>query len=367
MCVLYLALNVHPEFPLVVAANRDEYWNRPTLPAGFWEEAPQILAGKDLLANGTWAGVTLDGRYGFLTNIRSPGETRANTPSRGKIVVDYLRSKQSPVEFLETIRKEGLSYNPFNLLVGTQAEFWYTNHRGDVPRLLGPGVHGLSNGFIDEDWPKVREGKKRIPQILAGRDISSLRSIDLETTTTGESDSLEQKGINAAWHQIDSSPLSEIRFGRSHIAQIAKSGRLTSEELQESIYAFSFDLAENQKIKSITGAPLNYFMGILRKGPYVAPANYEAPEDRQRRLYLEAKEKHRKNRQELEERHEAIEFEEWAEKITLEQRAALVPPKDFAKPGSTAHNYQMREYFRENVWPQLKEKVLRAQGDSNAI
>ena len=130
---------------------------------------------------------------------------------------------------------------------------------------------------------------------------------------------------------------------------------MTPEELQESIYAFAFDLTENQKSKVINGSALNYFMGILRRGPYAAPANYESPEVRQRRLYLEAKEQQHKKRQELDEREEAVEFAEWAEKLSLEQRAALVPPKDFAKPGGTAHSYQLREYFRENVWPKLRK------------
>lgn len=186
---------------------------------------------------------------------------------------------------------------------------------------------------------------------------SSLRSIDLETTTTGETTSAEPEELNAQWQSIDCSPLAEFRFGRAQIAQIAQSGRVTPEELQESIYAFAFDLSENQKAKNISGAPLNYFMGILRKGPYTPPANYEPPEIRQRRLYLENKEEQRKKRLELDERLEAVEFEEWLEKQPLEQRALLVPPKDFTKPGGTAHNYQLREYFRENVWPVLRERL----------
>jgi hypothetical protein len=158
------------------------------------------------------------------------------------------------------------------------------------------------------------------------------------------------------WHAIDCSLLAEFKFGRPHVAQIAQSGRVTPEQLQDSINAFAFDLSENQKAKNISGDPLNYFMGILRKGPYSSPANYESPEDRQQRLYLEAKEKQRQKRKETEEKIEVLEFEEWAEKLTFEQRAELVPPKDFSKPGGTAHNYQLREYFRENIWPALRER-----------
>jgi hypothetical protein len=185
---------------------------------------------------------------------------------------------------------------------------------------------------------------------------SSLRSIsNEELLTTGALISAEMKDLDTAWEAIDSLPLTEIRFGRNQVVQIAREGKVTPDELQNSIYGFAFDLSENQKAKSMTGAPLNYFMGILRKGPYTPPANYEAPEDRQRRLYLEAKEQQLKRRQEIEARLETVKFEEWADMLSLEQRAGLVPPKDFAKPGSTAHTIQLREYFRENVWPQLKE------------
>ena len=185
---------------------------------------------------------------------------------------------------------------------------------------------------------------------------SSLRSISIEELLTTEKPSPSETELDASWQAIDSSPLTEFRFGRNQILQIVQSGRVTPEQLQESIHAFAFDLTENQKAKSISGAPLNYFMGILRKGPYAPPANYENPEDRQQRLYLEAKEQQGTRRQEIQKRLETAEFEEWAETLSLEQRAELIPPKEYAKPGSTAHNIQLREYFRENVWPQLREK-----------
>jgi hypothetical protein len=182
---------------------------------------------------------------------------------------------------------------------------------------------------------------------------SSLRSTKIEELLTTDA---SEENLDAQWQQIDYLPLAEVRFTRSQVAQVARDGRLTPEQLQDSIYAFAFDLSENQKGKSISGAPLNYFMGILRKGPYAPPANYESPELRQQRLYLEAKEQQRKRQQEIESRLESIEFEEWVGKLSHQQRAELVPPKDFAKPGGTAHRVQLREYFRENVWPALRER-----------
>jgi osmotically-inducible protein OsmY len=209
---------------------------------------------------------------------------------------------------------------------------------------------------------REQTGNKRDTQRVTERvtepssSSSSLRSTsNKELLTTGNQSSSEM-GLDASWHEIDCSPLSEIRLGRNQISQIAQSGRVSPDQLQDSIYAFAFDLSENQKAKNISGAPLNYFMGILRKGPYSPPANYESPEDRQQRIYLEAKEQQRKLRQEREARLETVEFEEWAEKLSLDERAQLVPPKDYSKPGGTAHTMQLREYFRENVWPALKER-----------
>ncbi len=207
-----------------------------------------------------------------------------------------------------------------------------------------------------EQTGNKRDTQRVTEQVTEPSSSSSLRSTsNKELLTTGKQSSSEIE-LNAVWQTIDCSPLTEMRFGRNQISQIAQSGRVSPEQLQESIYAFAFDLNENQKTKSISGAPLNYFMGILRKGPYTPPINYENPEDQQQRLYLEAKEQQRKRRQEIEARLETEEFEEWAERLSLEQRAGLVPPKDFAKPGSTAHTVQLREYFRENVWPELKER-----------
>ena len=134
------------------------------------------------------------------------------------------------------------------------------------------------------------------PEPSASSSSSSLKYI--ETTTTDEA----SKDFNPAWAEIDCESLNEIRFGRGHVTQIARDGRLTPEELQDSIYAFAFDLEHNGKAKGMTKPPLNYFMGILRKGPYAAPANYEPPEIRQRRLYLEAKEREQKLRLDLESR-----------------------------------------------------------------
>jgi hypothetical protein len=207
---------------------------------------------------------------------------------------------------------------------------------------------------LDSDWTADWTATK-----TAERSSSSSSLLDLNTKKTTTSESFATLSGSATlppeWTEIDVSPLENFRFTETHLKQLANRRVITPEQVQDSIYAFAFDLEQNGKGKSLK-SPLNYFMAILSKGPYAPPENYENPADRQRRLYLEAKEKQRQKRKETEENIETLEFEEWVEKLTLEQRSDLVPPKDFAKPGSTAHNYQLREYFRENIWPALKER-----------
>jgi predicted transcriptional regulator len=185
---------------------------------------------------------------------------------------------------------------------------------------------------------------------------SSGSNLDLRATRTSEAES----ALPTEWAAIDVTQLATIGFTQTHVRQIYRAGLLTPEELQDSIDAFAFDLEVNGKAKALTGPPLNFFMGCLRRGPYAPAENYEAPEVRQRRLYLEAKEKQAKARRELEDKIELLEFEEWSSKLSLEERTQLVPTSEFAKVGSTAHTIELRRHFREVVWPgrRLQSKEL---------
>lgn len=138
---------------------------------------------------------------------------------------------------------------------------------------------------------------------------------------------------------------------------MVQAGVLTSEQVQESINAFAFDLEANGKSKEINGAALNYFMGILRKGPYAPPANYESPDMRQMRLYLEAKKREQQARAEVEAQIESYEFDSWIAGISNEEKALLVPPTGFARLGSPGHDVGLKQYFREKIWPEVRGKV----------
>lgn len=220
--------------------------------------------------------------------------------------------------------------------------------------LLETGYKRATNGSQTDD----KEATKRATQRTTEPSSSSSKDLDLNKLTNTR-DSEVSSDLPAKWAEIDTDPLNAIRFGRHQLAQLTRVGALTVEQVQESINAFAFDLEVNEKGKEINGHALNYFMGILRKGPYAPPANYEPPEVRQMRIYLEAKERERKTREELESRLEIVEFDEWVTILSAEDRSRFVPPTDFAKPGSQGHNVQLKQYFRENVWPEKRDKVLR--------
>lgn len=166
MCLILVAWRVHADYPLVVAANRDEFFARPTAPAAFWKEAPQVLAGRDLEAGGTWMGVTRDGRFAALTNFRDPAQNRSGAPSRGNLVADFLAGDEAPQDYLERIAPHGRQCNGYNLLVSDGAELWWSSNMGGAARQLDAGVYGVSNHLLDTPWPKVGAGKTALANAL---------------------------------------------------------------------------------------------------------------------------------------------------------------------------------------------------------
>jgi len=178
MCLILIAHGAHADFPLVIAANRDEYYGRPTATAAFWEDHPHILAGRDLEGMGTWLGVTRRGRFAALTNFRDPRERKTDAPSRGQLVRDFLASDQEPRAYLGTVAIVASRYNGFNLLAGDADGVYYFSSRTGSVEQLSPGIHGLSNHLLDTPWPKVERGKQRLQAALAG-DIDPEALLDL--------------------------------------------------------------------------------------------------------------------------------------------------------------------------------------------
>ena len=162
MCLIFISLNQHPSYKLIVAGNRDEFYNRPTQPAAYWPDCDKVLAGRDLEGGGTWLGVTTSGRISMLTNYRDPGNIDPAAPTRGRLVADYLEGTTPADNYLHGLNGNGIRYNGFNLLAGTADElFYYSNYQGAVQRL-DTGFYGISNKFLETPWPKVVKGKQKI-------------------------------------------------------------------------------------------------------------------------------------------------------------------------------------------------------------
>lgn len=173
MCLVIFAYRKHPRYPLLLAANRDEFHARPTAPARFWEEQPGLLAGRDLEAGGTWMGITRAGRFAAITNFRDPARTAPGLRSRGELPLRFLLGSDAPGDCLRTISACDADYAGFNLLLGDSGSLWYYSNSLPVdersPRQLGPGVYGLSNAHLDTPWPKIITGKARMRALLGGR------------------------------------------------------------------------------------------------------------------------------------------------------------------------------------------------------
>jgi uncharacterized protein with NRDE domain len=167
MCLILIANDVHPRYRLVVAANRDEFYERPTARAEWWQDLPGLLGGRDLQSGGTWMGVTRSGRFAAVTNFREPGAMRDDAPSRGGLVLGALTTPSSLDDHLAQVASEGDRYNGFNLLASDDGGLWvYSNRHEAPPRPIGEGVFGISNHLFDTPWPKVVNGREQLTEAL---------------------------------------------------------------------------------------------------------------------------------------------------------------------------------------------------------
>ena len=174
MCLIVFAWQVIPGAPLIAAANRDEFYDRPSAAAGAWPEHPKVFAGRDLKGGGSWMGITQEGphgpRFAALTNIRGPQERRQDAPSRGALVADFLAGELGAEEYIGKIADGAGAYNGFNLVLGDRERlFWFSNRGGGDERNgkeLAPGIYGISNSLLDAPWPKVLRTKAQFASLL---------------------------------------------------------------------------------------------------------------------------------------------------------------------------------------------------------
>lgn len=202
MCLILLAWRAHPDYPLVVAANRDEFFSRRTAAADFWEDAPDILAGRDLEAGGTWLGVTRQGRFAALTNFRDPQRILQGAPSRGDLVSRYLRGSELPQEFLQWLAPVAANYSGFNLVIGDRESLWYFSNCGEGAGQLTPGIYGLSNHLLDTPWPKVARGKSALGSALRALPDDRPFFALLRDDSIAPDEALPRTGISLEWERL---------------------------------------------------------------------------------------------------------------------------------------------------------------------
>lgn len=233
MCLVLVVWRTHPQYPCLVAANRDEFHARPTAPAAWWPDHSQILAGRDLEAGGTWLGMTRTGRFAALTNYRDPEQRQAQAPSRGALVTYMLESGVSVAGGLAYLRAEGPGYNGFNMIFSDGERLGIFESTRGAGRELGPGIYGLSNHLLDTPWPKVQKAKSRLQAALSNiTDTAPLLAL-LRDDRPAPDAQLPQTGVSVEWERLLSSAFVRAQdYGTrcSTIIRIEAQGRAHFEE-----------------------------------------------------------------------------------------------------------------------------------------
>lgn len=201
MCLIVFAWQCHPDTPLVVAANRDEYLARPASPAHWWTDAPDLLAGRDLEAGGSWMGVSRSGRFAALTNYRDPSRQRPGSPSRGALVRAALHSDAPAEQVLHELAQDCARYADFNLLVGDGGTLGVLESTTAAVRMLPPGVYGLSNHLLDTPWPKLVKARASLADSLGAAALDAALLALLRDATPAPDPHLPNTGISLEWER----------------------------------------------------------------------------------------------------------------------------------------------------------------------
>jgi uncharacterized protein with NRDE domain len=230
MCLILFAWKAHPSYPLILAANRDEFYDRPSQPADFWKDHPRVLAGIDLQEKGTWLGVAKDGRFAAVTNYRDPSSWRPDAPSRGQLVSRFLTGSEDPGDYLQKMSGKAHRYNGFNLLAGDVRDLFVYSNRDRILKL-DPGIYGLSNHLLDSPWPKVKRGKKLLAAALerTGQALEDALFDLLANRRVAPDAALPQTGVTLEWERMLSpmfikTPVYGTRA--STVLLIARNGRI---------------------------------------------------------------------------------------------------------------------------------------------
>jgi len=199
MCLIVVGWRVHPDYPLVVAANRDEFYARPTAPLARWADALEVIGGLDLEAGGTWLGISEGGRFAAVTNVREPGMTKGAL-SRGVLTRDFLISACSASEYAGKI--DGAQYSGFNLLLADGDALVYFSNRDGNARTLAPGIYGLSNHRLDSPWPKLLTARENFAEALLKLPDESAFFELLADQSIVADENLPDTGVPIEWERL---------------------------------------------------------------------------------------------------------------------------------------------------------------------
>ena len=244
MCLIVFAWHVVPGVPVIAAANRDEFYDRPALPAAPWPEQPHVIAGRDLQGGGSWMGLSLTGangpRFAALTNIRSPSERQLDAPSRGALVADYLRGAMDAGEYVAALAAQPDVYNGYNLVLGDrEALYWYSNRGGHDARNGQPlergRIYGISNGLLDAPWPKVLRTKAQFASLLCQGAPEDAYFEMLADTTRAPDMRLPETGVPIEVERMLSSVCIESAEYGTRTSTVVKLYRDAAPELHERV------------------------------------------------------------------------------------------------------------------------------------
>lgn len=210
MCIVYLAISAHPEWPLFIAANRDEFHQRPCIPAAPWQDRPDIISGIDSQAKGSWLGFTRQGRYALITNYRDPTRLISKAPSRGELVSLYLASDSTPDAYAKHVHQNGMLYNGFNLIVGDANMARYVGNCSSKaePTSLNPGRYIISNHLLNTPWPKanrLRLALDKFPLEDLEHSLTPVFDI-LKDSVQAQDHTLPETGLSIERERLLSSP-----------------------------------------------------------------------------------------------------------------------------------------------------------------
>jgi len=210
MCLIVFAWRPNGPVPLLVAANRDEFYARPSLPLGQWPDVPGLHAGRDLEAGGTWLGIAEGGRFAALTNIRDP-QAAAGARSRGELVKGFLAGPGSIEDYAEAVAGRIADYSGFNLLLGDGSRLGYFSSAEPALRWLDEGVYGLSNAGLDTPWPKVRRARQALADRMDDGDDVALLDLLADDRQAADGE-LPETGVGVATERL----LSSIFIASAH-------------------------------------------------------------------------------------------------------------------------------------------------------